>query len=71
MTIQRKDEIEEIQLQIMGSAFHAAYRHTPFWDRAEDAFIGSREVNCHEMRKSVDFNVELPIRVSDDDAVLL
>ena len=23
------------------------------------------------MRKSVDFNVELPIRVSDDDAVLL
>ena len=66
------NEIEEIQLQISGERISfAAYRHTPFWDRVEDAFIGSREVNCREMRKSVDFNVELPIRVSDDDAFLL
>lgn len=42
------NEIEEIQLQISGERISfAAYRHTPFWDRVEDAFIGSREVNCH------------------------
>ena len=41
------NEIEEIQLQISGERISfAAYRHTPFWDRVEDAFIGSREVNC-------------------------
>ena len=41
------NEIEEIQLQISGERLSfAAYRHTPFWDRVEDAFIGSREVNC-------------------------
>ena len=40
------NEIEEIQLQISGERISfAAYRHTPFWDRVEDAFIGSREVN--------------------------
>ena len=43
------NEIEEIQLQISGERISfAAYRHTPFWDRVEDAFIGSREVNCRE-----------------------
>lgn len=41
------NEIEEIQLQISGERISfAAYRHTPFWDRVEVAFIGSREVNC-------------------------
>ena len=41
------NEIEEIQLQISHERISfAAYRHTPFWDRVEDAFIGSREVNC-------------------------
>ena len=41
------NEIEEIQLQISGERISfAAYRHTPFWDRVEDAFIGLREVNC-------------------------
>ena len=41
------NEIEEIQLQISGERISfAAYRHTPFWDRVEDAFIGSREVSC-------------------------
>ena len=41
------NEIEEIQLQISGERISfAAYRHTPFWDRVEDAFIGSRKVNC-------------------------
>ena len=41
------NEIEEIQLQISGERISfAAYRHTPFWDRVEYAFIGSREVNC-------------------------
>ena len=41
------NEIEEIQLQISEERISfAAYRHTPFWDRVEDAFIGSREVNC-------------------------
>ena len=40
------NEIEEIQLQISGERISfAAYRHTPFWNRVEDAFIGSREVN--------------------------
>ena len=40
------NEIEEIQLQISHERISfAAYRHTPFWDRVEDAFIGSREVN--------------------------
>ena len=43
------NEIEEIQLQISHERISfAAYRHTPFWDRVEDAFIGSREVNCRE-----------------------
>ena len=41
------NEIEEIQLQISHERISfAAYRHTPFWDRVEDAFIGSREVSC-------------------------
>ena len=41
------NEIEEIQLQISHERISfAAYRHTPFWDRVEDAFIGLREVNC-------------------------
>ena len=41
------NEIEEIQLQISHERISfAAYRHTPFWDRVEDAFIGPREVNC-------------------------
>ena len=41
------NEIEEIQLQISGERISfAAYRHTLFWDRVEDAFIGSREVSC-------------------------
>ena len=40
------NEIEEIQLQISGERISfAAYRQTPFWDRVEDAFIVSREVN--------------------------
>ena len=38
------NEVEEIQLQISGERISfAAYRHTPFWDRVEDAFIGSRK----------------------------
>nr|WP_246826966.1 NAD kinase [uncultured Granulicatella sp.] len=42
------NEIEEIQLKISKERISfAAYRHTPFWDRVEDAFIGSREVNCN------------------------
>ena len=42
------NEIEEIQLKISQERISfAAYRHTPFWDRVEDAFIGSREVNCN------------------------
>lgn len=42
------NEIEEIQLKISNERISfAAYRHTPFWDRVEDAFIGSREVNCN------------------------
>ena len=42
------NEIEEIRLKISKERISfAAYRHTPFWDRVEDAFIGSREVNCN------------------------
>ena len=42
------NEIEEIQLKISQERISfAAYRHTPFWDRVEDAFIGSRELNCY------------------------
>ena len=41
------NEIEEIQLKLVKNAFPLRRTvHTPFWDRVEDAFIGSREVNC-------------------------
>ncbi len=62
--------LKKFNYRLVESATFAAYRHTPFWI-VEDVFIGSREVNRCEMRKSVDFNVELPIRAaSDDDAFL-
>lgn len=41
------NDIAEIQLKISEERVSfVGYRHTPFWDRVEDAFIGSREVNC-------------------------